>query len=218
MWPICALLVGAIVWQGAPMRLESPAFTHNQPLPLAFTGYGDFKSPPRAWSGAPKGTREFALIVDDPDVPLTSSASSSGRSRSAVAFCLLVIAALMARTVWHLSHLDLGFDPEGVRTANVTLHEGTYPSLTERRQPFDRILQRLREAPDVTAAGLTSWLPFRIGPSMWIEAEGSGDAQPIRASVRPVTPGYFDAHCVDYYRPRRSEASGQLVILTTTTV
>jgi Raf kinase inhibitor-like YbhB/YbcL family protein len=26
-------------------------------------------SPPLAWSGAPSGTREFALILDDPDAP-----------------------------------------------------------------------------------------------------------------------------------------------------
>jgi Raf kinase inhibitor-like YbhB/YbcL family protein len=50
--------------------LRSTAFKDNETLPLAYTGYGDFKSPPLSWSGLPKGTRELALIVDDPDVPL----------------------------------------------------------------------------------------------------------------------------------------------------
>jgi Raf kinase inhibitor-like YbhB/YbcL family protein len=53
-----------------PMLLRSPAFKSDAPLPLAYTGYGDFKSPPLSWSGAPKGTREFVLTLEDPDVPL----------------------------------------------------------------------------------------------------------------------------------------------------
>jgi Raf kinase inhibitor-like YbhB/YbcL family protein len=52
------------------MTLTSPAFKHNAALPLAHTGYGDFTSPPLVWSGAPKGTREFALIVEDADAPI----------------------------------------------------------------------------------------------------------------------------------------------------
>lgn len=52
------------------LSLRSPAFTDGAALPLAYTGYGDFRSPPLAWSGAPKGTREFVLTVEDPDVPM----------------------------------------------------------------------------------------------------------------------------------------------------
>lgn len=52
------------------MLLQSPAFKSDAPLPLAYTGYGDFKSPPLSWSGAPKGTREFVLMLEDADVPL----------------------------------------------------------------------------------------------------------------------------------------------------
>jgi Raf kinase inhibitor-like YbhB/YbcL family protein len=67
---LLSLVFAAIVAQPSPMTLTSPAFKHNAPLPAAFTGYGDFKSPPLAWSNAPKGTREFVLTLEDPDVPL----------------------------------------------------------------------------------------------------------------------------------------------------
>src|SRR5262245_57101655 len=60
----------AVLAQPGAFALRSPAFQNNAPLPLAFTGYGDFKSPPLSWSGAPKGTREFVLTLEDPDVPL----------------------------------------------------------------------------------------------------------------------------------------------------
>jgi Raf kinase inhibitor-like YbhB/YbcL family protein len=64
------LLFALLGTQTSPMTLSSPAFKNDAPLPLAFTGYGDFKSPPLAWTGAPKGTREFVLTLEDNDVPL----------------------------------------------------------------------------------------------------------------------------------------------------
>jgi Raf kinase inhibitor-like YbhB/YbcL family protein len=54
----------------AKLTLQSTAFADGQPIPLTYSGYGDYKSPPLSWSGVPKGTRELALILHDPDVPL----------------------------------------------------------------------------------------------------------------------------------------------------
>jgi Raf kinase inhibitor-like YbhB/YbcL family protein len=51
------------------LTLTSPAFTHNGAIPPRFTCDGADISPALAWSGAPAGTRSFALIVDDPDAP-----------------------------------------------------------------------------------------------------------------------------------------------------
>lgn len=51
------------------LSLGSPAFAHNGPLPRRYTAEGEDVSPPLEWSGAPPGTRSFALIVDDPDAP-----------------------------------------------------------------------------------------------------------------------------------------------------
>ena len=47
--------------------LTSSAFAAGQPIPKKYTCEGDDRSPPLAWSGAPSGTKSFALIVDDPD-------------------------------------------------------------------------------------------------------------------------------------------------------
>jgi Raf kinase inhibitor-like YbhB/YbcL family protein len=52
-----------------PLRLTSSAFTEGGSIPTRYTCEGDDTSPPLAWSGAPQGTRSFALIVDDPDAP-----------------------------------------------------------------------------------------------------------------------------------------------------
>jgi Raf kinase inhibitor-like YbhB/YbcL family protein len=52
-----------------PFTLSSPAFAPNGPIPSKYTCEGADISPPLEWSGAPNGTRSFALIVDDPDAP-----------------------------------------------------------------------------------------------------------------------------------------------------
>jgi Raf kinase inhibitor-like YbhB/YbcL family protein len=52
-----------------PLRLESPRFADGAEIPQEYTCQGRDVSPPLRWSGAPAGTRSFALIVDDPDAP-----------------------------------------------------------------------------------------------------------------------------------------------------
>jgi Raf kinase inhibitor-like YbhB/YbcL family protein len=51
------------------MHLRSSAFVGGGAIPVRCTCEGDDVSPPLAWSGAPEGTRSFALVVDDPDAP-----------------------------------------------------------------------------------------------------------------------------------------------------
>ena len=52
-----------------PFELESESFTSGSEIPVVHTCDGAELSPHLAWSGAPEGTRSFALIVDDPDAP-----------------------------------------------------------------------------------------------------------------------------------------------------
>jgi Raf kinase inhibitor-like YbhB/YbcL family protein len=49
--------------------LSSPAFVKDASIPAQYTCEGADISAPLAWSGAPPGTKSFALIVDDPDAP-----------------------------------------------------------------------------------------------------------------------------------------------------
>lgn len=51
------------------MQLTSPAFNDGDTIPRRYTCEGEDLSPPLAWSGAPAGTRSFALICADPDAP-----------------------------------------------------------------------------------------------------------------------------------------------------
>jgi hypothetical protein len=51
------------------ITIESSAFKHNETIPRKYTGDGEDLSPPLSWSGVPDGTKELALIMDDPDAP-----------------------------------------------------------------------------------------------------------------------------------------------------
>lgn len=50
-------------------QLGSSSFQPNAEIPRRHTCQGEDVSPALSWSGAPQGTKSFALIVDDPDAP-----------------------------------------------------------------------------------------------------------------------------------------------------
>jgi Raf kinase inhibitor-like YbhB/YbcL family protein len=51
------------------LELRSPAFTAGAYIPKNHACEGEDNSPALSWSGAPKGTKSFAIIMDDPDAP-----------------------------------------------------------------------------------------------------------------------------------------------------
>ena len=65
--------VGAVrdLWYLLVMVIEvsSPAFEQGGVIPTKHTGEEQDVSPALNWSGLPEGTREIALVCDDPDAP-----------------------------------------------------------------------------------------------------------------------------------------------------
>jgi Raf kinase inhibitor-like YbhB/YbcL family protein len=51
------------------LTLQTKAFANGQAIPVRFTGDGADVSPELTWTDPPAGTKELALIVDDPDAP-----------------------------------------------------------------------------------------------------------------------------------------------------
>jgi hypothetical protein len=59
----------ALEEKGPPMKLESSALAEGAKIARRYTGDGEDVSPPLAWHDPPAGTRQFALICEDPDAP-----------------------------------------------------------------------------------------------------------------------------------------------------
>jgi Raf kinase inhibitor-like YbhB/YbcL family protein len=53
------------------LAITSSAFTHGGRIPDRYADLNNPILPPLAWTGAPEGTASFALVVHDPDAPLT---------------------------------------------------------------------------------------------------------------------------------------------------
>ena len=53
--------------QSGTLRLTSVAFQDQSTIPAKYTCDGQDISPALSWTGAPNGTKGFALIMDDPD-------------------------------------------------------------------------------------------------------------------------------------------------------
>lgn len=51
------------------LSLQSPAFPDGASIPETFAAEGENISPPLEWSKGPKGTKSYAVIMEDPDAP-----------------------------------------------------------------------------------------------------------------------------------------------------
>jgi putative ABC transport system permease protein len=114
----------------------------------------------------------------------------------ALAAVLLIGCALMMRSFVALTHVDPGFRPENVVTANAGLMKERYPDAVSMLRFYRDSLARIRALPGVQAAGTVTHLPF--GGNDWgngFEVEGQPAPAGIEysAQMRPASPGYFSA-------------------------
>src|SRR5262249_2764659 len=96
----------------------------------------------------------------------------------AIALVLLVGAALLIETLFHLQAVDAGFSSRGILTANVSIPLPKYQDAAKRRQFYDEVLTHARAIPGTVAAGLTSDLPYTSpGNTMALSIEGPPPVQ-----------------------------------------
>jgi predicted permease len=73
---------------------------------------------------------------------------------------LLIGAGLLVKSFLHLQRVDPGFSTENVLTAQISLPAARYPDGAARRAFWVRLVEQARALPGVTAAGLTTNVPF----------------------------------------------------------
>jgi predicted permease len=113
----------------------------------------------------------------------------------ALAVVLLVGAGLMVRSLWALLSVDAGVRTAGVTTAMLPLPVSRYPTLAQQADAYHRVLERVRQNPEVSAAAVVFPRPFQSkGSSASFNIEGQ---PPTSRANRPValfnavSPGYF---------------------------
>ena len=74
-------------------------------------------------------------------------------SEVAIAVVLCVGAGLLAQTFWKLAHVELGYRPEGVLTARISLPREGYANAADVQRLADRLLSRLETLPGAHRAG-----------------------------------------------------------------
>jgi len=115
----------------------------------------------------------------------------------ALALMLLVGAGLLLKSFARLQRVDLGFDPEHVVTARVTLPETRYGDSTRQAAFFQSLLARLDALPGVRVAGAINWLPLsglRSATNFWFGGRPiPSDPQQPTAIISVVDPNYFRA-------------------------
>ena len=146
-----------------------------------------------------------------------ASSGRGGRTRSllvglqvAGSLVLLVGAALLLKSFARLGEVDLGFNPERVLTARVSLGDERYEDEERQVRFFEELLERVRALPGVRSAGAINWLPLsgqRSATRMTIEGEPpTAPGHEPGADVRAVDPGFFAAMEMPVVRGRAIEA------------
>jgi Raf kinase inhibitor-like YbhB/YbcL family protein len=67
---LAAALLVALAQTPPTMTVASPTIKAGERIPAEHTADGRNISPALTWTNVPAGTREFAIILDDPDVPM----------------------------------------------------------------------------------------------------------------------------------------------------
>jgi predicted permease len=196
-------------------------------LPIAATPSVDvrvllFAGVLTALTGIAFGLAPVLRVGGSPDLNALREGARSGggpreRLRSALVVAeivasvvLLVSAGLLIRALLTVQGIDPGFKPEGVLTMRTELPMPEYRRVVTREAFYNGVLREVRALPGVTAAAYVSFMPmssFRGGiwpVSVKGDAEAAADVRSATnvASIRYVTPGYFDAMGIPVKRGR----------------
>jgi predicted permease len=115
---------------------------------------------------------------------------------------LLVLAGLMIQALIKVQAIDPGFRSENVLTLRTMLPRPKYVTTVSRLQFYQQVLDETRALPGVQHAAYVSFTPFTMRGGMWEVLTTTPDTTNVggfaappdvrRASLRMVTPGYFD--------------------------
>jgi putative ABC transport system permease protein len=114
----------------------------------------------------------------------------------AIACVLVICAALILKSFWRLMQVSPGFATEHILSGDTYLQGARYQEGPQITAFYQTLLERLRQVPQVAAAGVTNALPMNgPGPTTWLTIEGRPRpaGEPPEVNYRTASPDYFRA-------------------------
>ena len=159
-------------------RLTSPAVKDGEKLPVEFTGDGPGASPPLAWTGAPRGTQSFVLIMHhlDPEgrtkvywIMHDIAAHTTAAAKNATDFGQMGVSTVHDRVEYAPPHSQ---GPGEKRYVLTLFALSTKPDLAKAERPatFEPLLAAMK-GKVLAAADLTV---------LYARPSGSGASEPVR--------------------------------------
>jgi putative ABC transport system permease protein len=152
--------------------------------------------------------------------PKTGEGRSRRRARgslvvieTALACILLVGAGLTLRSIQQLSHVNPGFNPNGVLAMNIALPGRKYNDDAKISSFYERLFERIRALPGVLSAGGVSDLPMQDSTTGDFKIQGHAPFSPGQEPIAEkeiVTPGYLETMQIPLLRGRVFQASDQI--------
>ena len=112
----------------------------------------------------------------------------------ALALFLLVGTGLLFVAIFRLEHQKLGFQPDHLLTAGITLDDARYKDASHREAFVRDLLSRLQQIPTAETVAVTSDLPASGQGAVNVRIQGQPDlpaSQVLTAFDTVVTPDYF---------------------------
>jgi predicted permease len=142
-----------------------------------------------------------------------------------LALMLLIGAGLLLKSFTRLRETRLGFTPDHVLTASITLPEADYPTTVQVKAYYRQALARLAARPEVQAASIVNALPLgkngaRIQGDLSVEGDTSQRPGAVARKLA-ISPDYFRALGIPLLRGRAfdehdtEDSAGVLIISET---
>ncbi|HJQ25491.1 MAG TPA: ABC transporter permease [Blastocatellia bacterium] len=139
-----------------------------------------------------------------------------------LALVLLIGGGLLLKSFMRLRDTSLGFNPDHLLTASITLPEAAYPKMAQVKTYYQQALARLGARQEARAVGIASALPLgkngaRIQGDLQVEGEAA-ERPGVSANKLAVSAGYFEAMGIPLLKGRMFDdrdtesSSGVLII------
>jgi putative ABC transport system permease protein len=115
----------------------------------------------------------------------------------ALSLVVLIASGLLLNSFWRLTHVNPGFDPSNIVTAQISVTGPELEKESQRRAFFDQLQERTVSMPGVESAGFVSELPLdHQGNDTYVNIAEHPPARPaerLDADIRVVAGDYFQA-------------------------